>query len=71
MENVSVFEMQRNNPVLAAGEPRADFHDEAEQRLAAIAASGKTISWSEMRRYLDDRLAGRAVARPASRKPVG
>lgn len=49
-------------------ERRADFHDEAERRYAALAASGKTISWSEMRRYLEDRIAGRAVARPTSRK---
>jgi len=49
-------------------ERRADFHDEAERRYAAIAASGKTIAWSEMRRYLEDRIAGRVAARPASRK---
>ena len=49
-------------------ERRADFHDEAERRYAALAASGKTISWSEMRRYLEDRIAGRAVVRPTSRK---
>lgn len=49
-------------------ERRADFHDEAERRYAALAASGKTISWSEMRRYLEDRIADRTVARPTSRK---
>lgn len=49
-------------------ERRADFQDEAERRYAALAASGKTISWSEMRRYLEDRIAGRAAPRPTSRK---
>ena len=41
---------------------------EAERRYAALAASGKAIPWSEMRRYLEDRIAGRAAARPAARK---
>lgn len=41
---------------------------EAERRYAALAASGKAIPWSEMRRYLENRIAGRAAARPAARK---
>lgn len=45
----------------------AEFHDEAERRLAAIVESGKTVAWSEMRRYLQDRSAGKAVAHPAPR----
>ncbi len=49
-------------------ERRAGFQDEAERRYAALAASGKAIPWSEMRRYLEDRIAGRAAARPAARK---
>lgn len=49
-------------------ERRADFHDEAERRYAAIAASGKTIAWSEMRRYLEDGASGRKAVRPAARK---
>ncbi|GAA4408047.1 CopG family transcriptional regulator [Quisquiliibacterium transsilvanicum] len=49
-------------------ERRAEFHDEAERRHAAIVESGKTIAWSEMRRYLQDRRVGKAVARPAPRK---
>jgi len=44
-------------------ERRADFHDEAERRHAAIADSGKTVAWSEMRRYVEDRSAGKTVAR--------
>jgi len=46
--------------VLRSRQVRADFHDEAERRYAAIAASGKTIAWSEMRRYREDRIAGEA-----------
>jgi len=49
-------------------ERRADFRDEAERRHAAIVASGKTIAWSEMRRYLEDRVVGRTVARPTPRR---
>lgn len=49
-------------------ERRVDFHDVAERRYAGIVASGKTIPWNEMRRYLEDHVAGRAVTRPRSRK---
>jgi len=47
---------------------RADFDAVAEDRYARIAASGKTIPWEEMRGYLEERLAGKAVQRPAARK---
>ena len=46
----------------------ADFRDTAEKRYASIVASGKTIPWRKMRRYLEDRLAGKTAARPAARK---
>ena len=49
-------------------ERRAEFMDTAERRYAEIVASGKTVSWSEMRRYLKRRLTGAKVARPKSRK---
>ena len=51
-------------------ERRGDFNEVAEKRYAHIIASGKTIPWSEMRGYLEDRLAGKAVTRPAARKPA-
>jgi predicted transcriptional regulator len=51
-----------------AAERRADFADVAEQRYAGIAASGKTIPWPDMRRYLEDRVAGKKARRPAARK---
>ncbi len=46
----------------------ADFDAVAEDRYAGIVASGKTISWEEMRGYLLDRVAGKVVKRPAARK---
>jgi predicted transcriptional regulator len=49
-------------------ERRGEFHDTAERRYAEIVASGKTIPWTEMRRYLEDRLAGKNVRRPKARK---
>lgn len=49
-------------------ERRADFNQVAEERYARIVATGKTIPWSEMRSYLEDRLAGKATKRPAARK---
>ena len=49
-------------------ERRADFHDVAEKRHADLVASGKTIAWEKMRSYLEDRIAGKRVARPAAKK---
>ncbi|MEW5889449.1 MAG: DUF6290 family protein [Pseudomonadota bacterium] len=49
-------------------ERRADFDQVAEQRYAQIVASGKTIPWDEMRRYLEDRLAGKAATRLIAKK---
>ena len=48
-------------------ERRTDFFDTAEQRYSAIAASGKTVPWREMRRYLERRVGGRKAVRPKSR----
>ncbi len=45
-----------------------DFHGVAEKRSAGIGACGKTIPWNEMRRYLEDRVAGKVAARPRARK---
>lgn len=47
---------------------RADFDAVAGDRYARIVASGKTISWTAMRGYLEERLAGKAATRPAARK---
>ena len=49
-------------------ERRSDFHDVADKRYSRIAASGKTISWSEMRTYLENRIAGKKVRRPVAKK---
>jgi len=45
-----------------------EFHALADQRFAAIAESGKTIPWSEMRSYLAERAAGGKPRRPVPRK---
>ena len=47
---------------------RAAFDAEAEDRYARIVATGKTIPWQEMRGYLEERLSGKEVKRPAARK---
>ena len=49
-------------------ERRAAFVESAEQRYARIAASGRTVAWSEMRRYLERRLAGSRAAPPKPRR---
>ncbi|MBI1890946.1 MAG: ribbon-helix-helix protein, CopG family [Burkholderiales bacterium] len=52
----------------AQEEKRAEFQELAEQRYANIVATGKTISWDQMRLYLEDRLAGKKATRPKARK---
>ena len=49
-------------------ELRSEFQETAEQRYGNIVASGETIPWIEMRRYLERRLAGKKIARPKPRK---
>jgi uncharacterized protein (DUF1778 family) len=49
-------------------ELRADFDAVAEDRYARIVDSGKTVSWNEMRAFLEQRLAGKSVKRPVARK---
>lgn len=49
-------------------EAQSRFDGVAEDRYARIQASGETIPWEEMRRYLQDRTAGKAVKRPSARK---
>lgn len=51
-------------------EQRQQFVDEAESRYSDIVASGKTIPWSEMRRYLEGRMGGADPRRPRPRKLV-
>ena len=49
-------------------ERQAEFHGVAEQRYAAIVASGKTISWNDMRSHLEKRLVDKASSTPKARK---
>jgi predicted transcriptional regulator len=49
-------------------ERRSDFHELAEKRYADIIASGKTMPWSEMRVYLERRLAGKKPRRPTAKR---
>ena len=49
-------------------ERRSDFHGVAEKRYVGVVATGETIPWSEMHRYLDNRLAGQKPLRPRARK---
>ena len=49
-------------------ERHTEFNQVAEERYARIVATGKTIPWSEMRSYLEDRAAGGKAKRPTARK---
>ena len=48
-------------------ERRGEFEDTAERRYAEIVASGKTVPWKEMRRYLERRITSDKIARPKPR----
>jgi len=48
-------------------ERRAEFEVEAESRFARILATGETVPWREMRRYIERRVAGKKVRRPKAR----
>lgn len=50
----------------AREEQRADLVQEAEARYARIAASGETIPWQDMRRYLMAHVAGSSIARTST-----
>lgn len=45
-----------------------DFDAVAETRYARIVESGKTISWDDMRKYLEQRITHVPARRPAPRK---
>lgn len=49
-------------------EQGADLDAVAEERYAEIVSSGKTIPWTDMRKYLEARVAGKKLTRPAARK---
>ncbi len=50
-----------------ADEARNRLYDEADRRYAVIAEAGQTVSWSEMRRYLERRVAGEPTELPSAR----
>ena len=52
-------------------ERRADFQDVADKRYARLLTSGETIPWETMRDYLESKIAGKTVARPAAKKRAG
>lgn len=49
-------------------EQRAGFDAEADARFAGIVASGETIPWADMRRYLEARATGIKAPPPVVRK---
>ncbi len=49
-------------------ELQADFITEAEARYDQVTATGKTIPWKEMRKYLEARVTGKQARRPTVRK---
>lgn len=52
-------------------EEQRQFRGEATQRLLAIGKTGRTVSWKEMRAYLQKRARSGTAARPRPRKLSG
>ena len=50
-----------------ADEARNRLLDEADRRYAVIAETGQAVPWSEMRRYLERRVAGESTEPPTAR----
>lgn len=48
-------------------EQRAGIDEQASARLVKIVESAKTIPWTDMRHYLEQRLQGKQVPRPIAR----
>ena len=51
-------------------ELQAAFNDVADQRFAEIVETGKSVPWSDMRRYFEERGAGKKVRRPVAKRLV-
>lgn len=51
-------------------ERRTAFYELADKRYAKMVATGKTIPWVQMRRYLELRAAGKSAIRPKARRRV-
>jgi hypothetical protein len=49
-------------------ERHADFLAVADKRYVAFVESGETVSWNDMRAYLEKRIAGKPARRPVARK---
>jgi hypothetical protein len=71
-ESSSTWRRRRRGPEGEGVANRAEALQRLSQRitgrLCGIAATGKAISWSEMRAYLEGRVAGRRLRRPVARK---
>lgn len=50
-----------------SSERRMDFMDSASARMAGIARSGETVTWTDMRAYLKARVSDQNVERPEAR----
>jgi hypothetical protein len=55
--------MRRNSRLKRAG-----FDALADARFVQILESGKTIPWPDVRRYIEDRVAGKLAPRPVAKK---
>ena len=66
--NAHSFILQAITDKLAVAEQQADFLATAQRRYAKIATTGQAIAWADMQLYLQDRAAGKPVAKPKARR---
>lgn len=55
------FILEAKSDIAELDAQRAHFDEEADARYARIVESGKTLPWTDVRHYLEDRLAGHAM----------
>ena len=68
--STTTFHLPDNLKSRATGAARrAEVGELADRRYAQILATGQTVPWEEMRRYLLERMSGQAATRPSESKP--
>ncbi|WP_019917222.1 hypothetical protein [Methyloversatilis discipulorum] len=69
-DTTDAFAHDANAEKTCPAEQEASAVNVAKDRYARILASGETIPWQELRRYLIAHIAGMALPLPAPRRPV-
>lgn len=66
--NTHSFILQAITDKLAVAEQQADFRSLALERYDKIVATGQTIAWTDMRKFLQKRANGQPESKPKARR---